>query len=125
MIMEPNPNIFCIMLGANKRDEKGRHVYSASRMEYVVENKRKALEKYAEYCKELDQFKAKEWTSGMVQMFNPIVLPNGHYTTYTIGENICECRFGFQEEQKESEDEIAIVRKAKAPMRRINKKRHF
>lgn len=121
-----DPNIYCVMLGANKKDEKGGPLFSASRMEYVVENKTKALQKYAEYCKELDQFKAEDWSSGIVQMFNPIILPNGSFTTYTTADNICEYRFGIQEkQQKEDSDGIAIVKKPKTSVQRSNKKRNF
>lgn len=121
-----DPNIYCVMLGANKRDEKGRHKYSASRIEYVVENKTKALQVYSEYCEQLNQFKAEEWTSGIVQMFNPIILPNGHYTTYSTEANICEFRFGYQEEKnQEVENETIIEKKTKAPMRRGSKNRNF
>ena len=125
MKQQIDPNIYCVMLGANKKNERGWPMYSASRIEYVVKNKAKALQAYTEYCKQLDQFKADNWTGGMVQMFNPIVLPNGHYTTYSTEENICEYKFGIQEEKKEGDDEIAIIKKPKTSMQRNNKKRHF
>lgn len=124
MKQQIDPNIFCVMLGANKKDGK-RPVFSASQVEYVVENKTKALQVYAEYCRKLDQFKSDEWTSGIVQMFHPVILPGGHYTTYSNEENICEYRFGYQEEKKEDEDGIAVVKKPKASMQRNNKKRNF
>jgi len=121
-----DPNIYCVMLGANKKDEKGRPLFSASRMEYVVENKTKALQVYADYCRKLDQFKSDEWTSGIAKLFHPVILPGGYYTTYSNEENICEYRFGYQEtEQKESNDEIAVLKKPKTSMQRSNKKRNF
>lgn len=125
MKQQIDPNIYCVMLGANKKDGK-RPIFSASKVEYVVENKTKALQVYADYCRKLDQFKSDEWTSGIVQMFNPIILPNGSFTTYTTADNICEYRFGIQEkQQKEDSDGIAIVKKPKTSVQRSNKKRNF
>lgn len=125
MKQQIDPNIYCVMLSANKKDGK-RPIFSASQVEYVVENKTKALQVYADYCRKLDQFKSDEWTSGIVQMFNPIILPNGSFTTYTTADNICEYRFGIQEkQQKEDEDGTAVVKKPKTSVQRSNKKRNF
>ena len=113
MKQQIDPNVYCVMLGANKKDGE-RLIYAASRMQHVSENRTKALQVYAEYCEELNQFKAEDWTSGIVKMFHPIILPNGRYINDNNGENICEYRFGFQEkQQKENSDEIAIVKKPK------------
>ena len=123
--MTEKPEIFCAMIGANKKID-GTKISSASRLRYVVENKTEALRIYSEMCKELDQFKNDEWTSGIAKLFHPVILPGGYYTTYSNEENICEYRFGYQEtEQKESSDEVAVIKKPKTSVQRSNKKRNF
>lgn len=91
-------DIFCVMLGATKKDGE-RPISSVSRASYL-DSKQRAFEIYSEWVEELNAYQKDGWTTGIVKVFEPAVSPNGHILAYPKDETIVEKRFGFQEESK-------------------------
>ena len=95
--MVTKPDIYCIILNASKND--GMQVISYSfLLDYIVENRTKAVMIYSEFVRITDELRCiNHFTTGKVQLFHPVIMPDGHYTTEIDGDVICESRFGEQE----------------------------
>jgi hypothetical protein len=116
---------YFVMLGATKKD--GKTLISNISKLQIVEVKQRALEMWSDWVQELNMYQKDGWTSGICQVFIPLVL-NGRTVAVPDGDTIVEKRFGYQDELKEkveTENEYAITKKSKAKVRGSNKKRNL
>ena len=95
--MVTKPDIYCIMLSSASKREGEQVVSYAFQVDYVVENRTKALAVYSEYVRTANKLRADGFARGIVELFHPVIMPDGSYTTEIDGKIICEMRFGEQE----------------------------